>query len=67
MVLFLKVLLIGILCLLIAIALFVGICLLEGWIILGVLVLFSIHVTNAWLVAFLIGLAITIMVNLLLS
>lgn len=66
MVLFLKALLLVTLCLLIAIALFVGICLLEGWIILGILALFSIHVTNAWLIAFLIGLAITIMVNLLL-
>lgn len=59
-------LLIGILGILVAILFCIGICLLEGWIILGILALFSIHVTNAWLVAFLIGLAITIMVNLLL-
>ena len=66
MVLFLKALLIGILGMLVAVAFFVGICLIEGWIILGILALFSIHVTNAWLIAFLIGLAITILVNLLL-
>lgn len=66
MVLSLKALLIGILGMLVAVAFFVGICLIEGWIILGILALFSIHVTNAWLIAFLIGLAITILVNLLL-
>lgn len=49
---------------LVAIAFFVGICLIEGWIILGILALFSIHVANAWIVAFLIGLAFTVMFDL---
>lgn len=64
MVLFLKALLIGILGMLVAIAFFVGICLIEGWIILGILALFSIHVANAWIVAFLIGLAFTVIFDL---